>query len=161
MARFTMDMCVASRSPGRMVRRLAKLATVYVESRLAAAFEALDLSYTQWIALKVIQDGVVTNAGELARELGITTGATTRLVDTLEEHGLLHRDRSTDDRRIVQLHLTDAGREVTQTLMPQVVGAWNDIFDELDEAEAQVFVATLRKLYAKAEVLADAHSAPA
>jgi len=158
MARFSIDICVSARSPGRMVRRLAKLATAHVETRLAARFAALDLSFTQWIALKVIQDGVVSNAGELAREVGITTGATTRLVDTLEEHGLLGRDRGSEDRRVVKLTLTDAGREVTAALTPDVVDAWSDIFADVDQAEAEAFIATLAKLFAKAEQLADAES---
>ncbi len=153
MARFGMDMCVAARSPGRMVRRLAKLATAHVESRLEARFEAFDLSYTHWIALKVIHDEVVRTAGDLAGELGITTGATTRLIDTLEDHGLLSRDRGTEDRRVVRLCLTDAGRHVTRELLPDVVGAWSDIFEDVDQAEAEAFVATLAKLFATAERL--------
>lgn len=156
MARFGMDMCVSARSPGRMVRRLAKLATAHVETRLASRFAALDLSYTQWIALKVMHDGVVTNAGELARELGITTGATTRLVDTLEDHGLLSRDRGSSDRRVVKLVLTQSGHDVTKALTPDVVDAWSDIFEDIDQDEAEAFVATLGKLFAKAEQLADA-----
>lgn len=155
MARFDIDMCVSQRSPGRMVRRLAKLSTAYVETQLKARFEALDLSFTQWIALKVIRDGLVSNAGELARELGITTGATTRLVDTLEEHGLLARDRGCADRRVVSLVLTDAGRDAAQELQSDVVGAWNDIFADIDQAEAEAFVATIGKLYATAERLVD------
>jgi len=151
-----MDICVASRSPGRMVRRLAKLATSYVETRLETQFEALDLSFNQWIALKVVHDGVVTCAGQLARELGMTTGATTRLLDTLEGHGLLLRDRGSADRRIVRLVLTDEGKAVTKALSPHVVGAWGDIFADIDQAEAEAFIATLAKLFAKAEQLTEA-----
>ncbi len=147
MPRFANDICVGPRSPGRLVRRLAKLAIHYVETRLEARFRELDLSFTQWIALKVIQSGVVTNAGELARELDITTGATTRLLDTLEEHGLLSRDRGSSDRRVVKLVLTDAGREITSALMPDVVGAWSDIFEAVDQEEADAFLATLGKLF--------------
>ena len=156
MARFGMDMCVSARSPGRMVRRLAKLATAHVETRLASRFAELDLSYTQWIALKVIHDGIVTNVGELARELGITTGSATRLVDTLEEHRLLNRDRGSDDRRVVKLMLTQAGVEVTKAVGPDVVGAWGDIFEDVDQAEAEAFIATLAKLFAKAEQITEA-----
>jgi len=156
MPRFADDICVDARSPGRMVRRLAKLATHHVETRLEARFQALDLSYTQWISLKVILDGVVTNAGELARELDITTGATTRLLDTLEEHGLLQRDRCANDRRVVKLCLTDAGRRVTQALTRDVVGAWSDIFEPLNQAEADAFLLTLGKLFDRASELVEA-----
>jgi DNA-binding MarR family transcriptional regulator len=139
-----------------MIRRLAKLATHHVETRLEARFRELDLSYTQWISLKVILDGVVTNAGELARELDITTGATTRLVDTLEDHGLLQRDRGGSDRRVVKLCITDAGRRVTKALTPDVVGAWSDIFEALDQAEADAFLVTLGKLFDNASALVEA-----
>lgn len=154
MARFPVDYCVSQRSPGRMLRRLAKMAIMYVEDRLETQLVALDLSFTQWIALKVVKDEVVTTAGELARELGITTGATTRLVDTLEEHGLLVRDRGTGDRRVVKLSVTEAGRAIAQDLMPDVVGAWSDIFEDISEEETDAFIATLAKLFAKAERLA-------
>jgi DNA-binding MarR family transcriptional regulator len=143
------------------VRRLAKLALQHVETRLKTRFEALDLSFTQWIAIKVVHDGVVTNAGELARELGITTGATTRLVDILEEHGLLYRVRDAGDRRVVTLAVTEAGREAATSLMPDVIGAWSDIFEVIDQKEADAFLATLAKLFDRAEQLVDAEEATA
>ncbi len=155
MPRFPNDICVGPRSPGRLVRRFAKLAIHYVEAQLEGRFREFDLSFTQWIALKVIENGVVSNAGEMARELDITTGATTRLLDTLEEHGLLSRDRTSGDRRVVNLNLTDAGHEVTHALMADVVGAWNDIFEVIDQAEAEAFLATLGKLFDRAERLVD------
>ncbi len=155
MPRFSNDICVGPRSPGRLVRRFARLAIRYVETRLEGRFRELDLSFTQWIALKVIENGVVSNAGEMARELDITTGATTRLLDTLEAHGLLSRDRTSDDRRVVNLNLTDAGNEVAHALMADVVGAWSDIFGGIDQAEADAFLATLGKLFDRAEQLVD------
>jgi len=152
MARFTLDDCAAQKSPGRLVRRLGKLTTSYVE----ALFDGVDLSFTQWIALKVIRDGLVTNAGELARELGITTGATTRLIDGLEERGLLERDRCCVDRRVVKIAVTEAGSEAVVRLGARVVDAWNLLVADLDQAEAEAFVATLTKLLARAEMLTEA-----
>ncbi len=145
------------RSPGRLVRRFAKLAIHYVEAQLEGRFRELDVSFsfTQWIALKVIEGGVATNAGELARELDITTGATTRLIDTLEDHGLLARDRGSSDRRVVTLLLTDAGHEVVTALMTDVIGAWSDIFEVIDQKEADAFLATLGKLFDRVERLVE------
>ena len=150
MARFTPEQCVAQRSPGRLVRRLAKLATAYVEDQ----FEGLDVSFAQWIALKVTDDGVVGNAGELARELGFTTGATTRMIDTLEERGLLTRQRCEDDRRVVKLFVTDSGRQMVREIQPLVVGSWNGLFEPIDQDEAEAFLRTLGKLFERAEMFA-------
>ena len=151
MASFTLDDCAASKSPGRLVRRVAKLTTSYVES----LFDGVDLSFVQWVALKVIRDGLVTNAGELSRELGITSGATTRLIDGLEERGLLERDRCCEDRRVVKVAVTDSGRDAVVRLGARVVDAWNLLIADLDQREAEAFVATLTKMLATAERLTD------
>ena len=47
---------------------------------------------------------------ELARECEIDAGAMTRLLDRLEAKQLIRRMRSSDDRRVVNLELTEAGR---------------------------------------------------
>ena len=157
MASYTLDDCAAAKSPGRLVRRLAKLTTSYVES----LFDDVDLNFTQWVALKVIRDGLVSNAGELSRELGITSGATTRLLDGLEAEGLVSRDRGSEDRRVVQVAVTPAGREVVGTLGERVVTAWNLLVADLDQAEADAFTATLAKVLAVAERLSDRVLEPA
>ena len=39
-------------------------------------------------------------------------GATTRLLDRIEAKGLCRRVRSQEDRRVVNIELTDAGRDI-------------------------------------------------
>ena len=50
----------------------------------------------------------------LARELSIDPGAMTRSLDRLAAKGLLRRERSSEDRRVVHLVLTDEGRKVAK-----------------------------------------------
>jgi DNA-binding MarR family transcriptional regulator len=150
MAVFTLEDCAASRSPGRLLRRLDKIMSTYVESK----FDGFDLSFQQWIALKVVRDGVVGNAGELATELGITTGATTRMIDLLESRNLLTRDRSAEDRRVVRLAILPAGREAILNLQDHVVSTWNEVLADFTQAEAETLVALLIRLLAAAERVA-------
>jgi DNA-binding MarR family transcriptional regulator len=150
MAVFTLEDCAASRSPGRLLRRLDKIMSTYVESK----FDGFDLSFQQWIALKVVRDGVVGNAGELATELGITTGATTRMIDLLESRNLLTRDRSAVDRRVVRLAILPAGREAILNLQDHVVSTWNEVLADFTQAEAETLVALLIRLLAAAERVA-------
>lgn len=147
MAHLTPENCAANQSPGRLMRRIDKMMAAYVESR----FHTCDLSFQQWVALKVIRDGVAGNAGELARELGITTGATTRLIDTLETRELLIRDRGCADRRVVQLALTDAGRDVVRRLQFPVVDAWNEVLADFGQDEIEQFVQIMVRLMAAVE----------
>lgn len=50
--------------------------------------------------------------GELADKLLVTGGNITYVMDRLEEQGLVYRDRSGEDRRIVQARLTAEGKEL-------------------------------------------------
>jgi DNA-binding MarR family transcriptional regulator len=147
MAVLTLDDCSANRSPGRLLRRIDKLMSAYVESR----FATLDISFMQWIALKVVREGKVGNAGELAREMSITTGATTRMIDVLETRGLLARDRRGVDRRVVHLALTPAGEDAVVSLQHHVVEAWNEVLVDFEQSEVDTVIASLMRLLAAAE----------
>jgi DNA-binding MarR family transcriptional regulator len=151
MAILTFENCATNRAPGRLLRRIDRLMTAFVESR----FASLDISFMQWVALKLIRDGKAGNAGELARELAITTGATTRLIDVLEKHELLVRDRGSADRRMVHLSVTPAGAEAVVTLQHHVVEAWNEVLGDFDQAEVDMVVDGLVRLLAAAERVVD------
>lgn len=56
------------------------------------------------------QDEAVS-PGELARQVGLTSGATTALLKRLEAAGLVRRTREHDDRRRVTLRPTAEGRD--------------------------------------------------
>ena len=56
---------------------------------------------------------------EIAREEGIGQPAATRMVARLEALGLVHRERSAGDRRIVMVALTDRGRAELDRLRAQ------------------------------------------
>lgn len=150
MAVFNLEDCATSRAPGRLLRRLDKIISTHVASK----FDGFDLSFQQWIALKVVRDGVACNAGELARELGITTGATTRMVDVLEARGLMERDRDTEDRRVVRLVTTPTGKDAVRKLQGEVVATWNELLADFTQDEANVLVDLLIRLLAAAERVA-------
>jgi hypothetical protein len=54
-----------------------------------------------------------------ARPMLQTDGSVTSLVDKLEEKGLVPRERATDDRRMVTVQLTPAGRRLITKVLPQ------------------------------------------
>ncbi len=107
-----------------------------------AAFVGEELSYPQWVSLMLLRDGLADTAGALARYLGHDSGATTRMLDRMEERGLLVRQRSGVDRRIVRIALTDQGAAAAERLLPRMTGIWDDLLADFDRAD----VATLRRL---------------
>jgi DNA-binding MarR family transcriptional regulator len=155
MAVLTLEDCSASRAPGRLLRRLDKVMATYVASK----FDGGGISFQQWVALKVVRDGTVTNAGELARELGITTGATTRMIDLLEARGLLMRNRAADDRRVVQVEIMPEGRAAVLTLQEHVVDSWNAVLADFRQEDVTMLVDLLARVLAAAERVTDGTAA--
>ncbi|MDB5736574.1 MAG: MarR family transcriptional regulator [Sphingomonas bacterium] len=147
MARFQITDCTARRAPGRLIRRIEKLMTGVMEQRL----ESAAINYTQWATLKLIDEGFAPTAGDLAVQLGHTTGAITRLIDGLETLDLLRRERGTDDRRVVRLSVTPAGLAIVDAIKPIVLGAWNEMVEDFDQEEADQLVNSLAKLLSTIE----------
>lgn len=83
------------------------------------------ITATQWGVLLRILDGHAKTAADLCRTLSCDTGSMTRMLDRLEEKGLIRRERSTEDRRVVHIVPTDAGYSLRQELQPAVVKMLN------------------------------------
>ena len=56
------------------------------------------------------------SAGELAEATGLSSAATTTLLDRLERKGFVERERDTVDRRKVRVAMTPTGRELVGDL---------------------------------------------
>src|ERR1700749_5241933 len=79
-----------------------------------------DLTHAQWVPLFKLAHGECQTVAELARTLQSDPGAMTRALDRLEAKGLVARVRSSEDRRVGNLELTEAGREVA-AVVPAVL----------------------------------------
>jgi DNA-binding MarR family transcriptional regulator len=60
-------------------------------------------TFTQWVVMMHLRDGLALNARELCVQLRHDSGAVTRVLDQLEARGLVQRERSLEDRREVKL----------------------------------------------------------
>ena len=98
------------------------------------------------MALRLFADGLVETAGDLAREFGIATGATTRLIDSLEEQGFIERDRKNGDRRVVLLRLTKKGASHFKEKLPDLLECWNAVLADWKKDEVEQLTMLLTKL---------------
>ncbi len=137
----------ARRSVGYLIRRLNNVIMPQAQARFADQ----ELTFTHWIALMSLRDGIAQTCSDIARHLGHDTGATTRLIDQLQVRGLIHRCRDETDRRIVNLTLTEAGHAVATELTPRTVKFWNDMLAEFTAAEATTLIELLTRLLVRME----------
>lgn len=141
--------CAGPSSPGRLLRRAEGLVTSLIERRL----EGSGLSFKQWAAANVIRNGTGVTPSELARELGVTSGSVTRLVDELEGRGLIQRRRSDHDRRVIRLSITPLGDEAVAASRGVVADVWRQILSAIDEPERCHLATALATLVRAAETL--------
>ena len=92
-----------------------------IEAELERALQAeAKLSVVEYTVLDALnrQDGWHMRMQQLARAAALSSSATTRLVNRLEDRGLLTRILCLDDRRGVYTELTPAGRRLLEATRP-------------------------------------------
>jgi DNA-binding MarR family transcriptional regulator len=129
-------------SVGYLIRRLTSILTGRIES----AFAHQDFTLTQWSVLMHLRDGLAVTASDLCSAFQHDSGALTRLLDQLEQRGLLARRRSLRDRRVVELRLTPAGHKAIARLLPVVVAELNAALEPLSRTEFEQFRGLLLKV---------------
>jgi DNA-binding MarR family transcriptional regulator len=121
-----------------------------VKGRLMAAMdtelEPLDITWAQWGTLLHIANGRGKTATELSRNLSADTGSMTRMLDRLEQKGLIRRERSSEDRRIVELSLTETGKQLYPQLPPIAVKVLNQHLRGFSRGELETMKGFLRRM---------------
>jgi DNA-binding MarR family transcriptional regulator len=88
--------------------------TVDVEELTGATANFVHLNRTDFRALQFLSSSRGMTAGELARALHVTTGATTRVIDSLVDAGHARREWDPEDRRRILVSVTPAAQRVLE-----------------------------------------------
>ncbi|HWA92192.1 MAG TPA: MarR family transcriptional regulator [Rhizomicrobium sp.] len=147
---YRVDTFEGRRSLGYLIKRLHNLVVPHAEALFADA----DFTFSQWVVLMAVRDNIATTCAELARHMDHDNGAVTRLVDQLEERGYLQRRRSTEDRRVVHLEITPAGKALAKSLAPRIVDFWNETLEGFSQEEFAQLVSLLTRLMTRLETTA-------
>ena len=88
---------------------------------------------------------------EIAFHMNFSKPSVTDAVKKLEGLGFVHKERSTDDRRVVHVCLTNKGKQIQHTQQQTMQHYLDFIQTTLDEEEQIQFKQTLEKLVAAFE----------
>ena len=129
-------------SVGYLIRRTSNLMLPQME----ALFEDAALTFSQWTALMALREWGNTSAVQLARDICHDTGSLTRILDELEERGLVARTRNETDRRSVTVSLTSQGLALVEMLLPRVVEHWNTLLGDFSHMEIKLLIKLLTRV---------------
>ena len=102
-----------------------------------------------------VEDGPCT-ATQLAEVLPVDASRISRMVTRLVNLGLLRRQRLRSDRRVVLLHLTDKGNDMTSRVAERVQVHVGRLLQGVSEGEMRAFTLLTEKISANYEALKEA-----
>lgn len=110
-------------------KRLGKMQSHY-------AFESwrkLDVPLAQLKSLFLINSRGKMSVSDLARDLGVTPGNVTSIIDRLVGQGLVKRSENPEDRRLVLLELTDKGRKTISDIQDTGMSHMKNILERMSK----------------------------
>lgn len=132
---------------GSVAHLIAQIRQKLVES-VEQELAPLGLTHAQFVVVVQLANGMAGTPAEFCRLLNYDSGAMTRLLDRIEEKGIIRRVRSTQDRRSVGLELTDKGHELYPSIVPLVLGVNNRLLQGFSKSETQMLEQFLQRMLA-------------
>jgi DNA-binding MarR family transcriptional regulator len=115
-----------------------------------------DLTHAQWAPMLRLRFVGPMSSAALARELAMDGGAMTRLLDRLEAKGLIRRERSVEDRRVVVVSLSPAGEQAMAEMPAVLSQIFNAHLAGFSQQEFQTLLTLLQRIVANGQALRDA-----
>lgn len=108
------DVWAAMGRPETIDRILETIVYLYTESRRVTKALARQHGLTgpQVTALKILESLGTLSLSELSARMSAKNSTITGIVDRMERDGLVRRERSADDRRVVHIRATERGRAI-------------------------------------------------
>jgi len=121
----------------------------------------LDMSAAQYIIVANLASGPgePKSAADLCKVISYDAGAMTRMLDRLEAKGLVRRTRSSQDRRLMNLELTEEGRAAYPRMREISMTIANRFLRGFNKTEARQLEGFLNRMLENAQVVATRASA--
>ena len=91
------------------------------------------VSVVEFKCLKTILDSKKLTVNQLAKEMSLTSGRITRLIDGLVDKGFVTRESGKEDRRKYFLSLTKKGEKISNELVKGHLIIHQQILEKIDE----------------------------
>jgi DNA-binding MarR family transcriptional regulator len=146
---YTLDSYEPRHGLGNLIGRVRAQMLANLDTELARDefLGPLEVTAAQLIVIVSLsgREGA-TSASELCKGISYDAGAMTRMLDRLEAKGLVRRTRSPEDRRLVNLELTQAGKAAYPRLREISLRVLNHALRGFSKDEAKVLEGLLQRL---------------
>lgn len=149
---YTPDNFVITKSVFRLISRVKTESLAALDQAFMADPElsALEVSAAQYVIIATLAEQEANSSAQLCKSFSYDAGAMTRMVDRLEAKGLLERRRSADDRRLINLELTEAGKAIFPKMKLLAMEVQNRFLRGFSRDEVRVLEGFLNRILGNA-----------
>ena len=113
---------------------------------LAEDLKGIGVTVQQYRVLAVLMAGEGRSVNELSVYTVIEQSTLSKLLDRMEQAGLIHRKSDASDGRVVNITITDEGTACFAKAMPLALGHYRTAIQGVDEEEHELLTRTLHKI---------------
>lgn len=133
---------------------LLRVASDVIEN-LDACLARHDLLQGRWWVLILLmrEQNLTASPSVLAEKAGVTRATMTGLLDSLERTGLIERIPHDEDRRMLNVRLTEKGQQRLDEVMPDYYSRVALVMKELSEKDRNLLMEMLQKVGSRVDLL--------
>ena len=127
---------------------LEAIVYLYTESRRVTKEVArrADLTGPQLTVLKVLEGVGDLSLSELSERIRAQNSTVTGIIDRMEREALVVRARSTEDRRVVHIQLTEKGARIARDIAVEPMEVFRSALESLSAGEMRDLLKILTKI---------------
>ncbi|MDZ5783348.1 MarR family winged helix-turn-helix transcriptional regulator [Marinococcus luteus] len=117
-----------------------------VEEKIREDIRAHGLNPTEFAVLELLYHKGEQAIQRIGEKILLSSGSMTYVIDKLEKKKYLFRTRCPQDRRIINVRITEEGSALMDEIFPRHQAAIQEMFSVFDDQEKETFIAMLKKL---------------
>lgn len=118
----------------------------YMQDQMKDWLHKYKLTFTEYSVLQVLHQKGRQSVQQISKSVWLTSGSMTYVIDRLQEKGYLSRSDCKEDRRVVFVTITNAGKELMDLISPYLLEKISTLFQQTTEEEQQLLIDILHKI---------------
>jgi len=105
-----------------------------------------DITFSQWVALGVVEKNKKCSIDEISKALHVSSSAATQLVNCLQRKGFVARKVGINDRRVSAVELSLKAKKLFNSMKKKKTKHIKNLFSNFNDRELKIFVFLIKKI---------------
>lgn len=135
-----------NKKSGSKIANLIKEINGIIDYNMRKKFNDTGLTLPQVITISILDKDGEMNINELSMKLSLSKSTTSGIVDRLEKQGTVERVRSSVDRRVVYVRLTEQAKNMHKSMHSKVEGYLDSTIKDASQEDLDLIIDGLNRL---------------